>query len=77
MGCVKACCEISRGMLNERMTQDKQTSLRLSDAAFARLDALRRAEVDLPTRAEMIRRLIDRASPSSKKSGSIPAGVPR
>ena len=42
-------------------TKDKQTSLRLSEATLSSLDQLRRDEADLPTRAEMIRRLIERA----------------
>ena len=43
------------------MTQDTQIAIRISAAALARLDDLRRAEPDLPSRAEMIRRLIERA----------------
>ena len=42
------------------MAKDKQTSLRLSEESLLDLDQLRRAETDLPTRAEMIRRLIER-----------------
>jgi len=49
------------------MTLDKQIPIRLSTQALAALDDLRRAEDDLPTRAEMIRRLIDRAADPRKQ----------
>lgn len=44
------------------MTQDTQIAIRMSTQALAALDDLRRVEADLPSRAEMIRRLIDRAA---------------
>ena len=43
------------------MTQDTQIAVRISTQALAALDELRRVEADLPSRAEMIRRLIERA----------------
>lgn len=44
------------------MTQDTQIAIRMSTQALAALDDLRRIEDDVPSRAEMIRRLIDRAA---------------
>uniref|UniRef100_UPI00403FA7EC ribbon-helix-helix protein, CopG family n=1 Tax=Hyphomicrobium sp. ghe19 TaxID=2682968 RepID=UPI00403FA7EC len=44
------------------MTQDTQIAVRISTQALAALDQLRKQEDDLPSRAEMIRRLIERAS---------------
>jgi len=49
------------------MTQDTQIAIRLSTQALAALDDLRRVEDDVPSRAEMIRRLIDRAVDARKQ----------
>ena len=43
------------------MTKDTQTAIRLLSEHLLKLDELRRKEKDLPTRAEMMRRLIERA----------------
>jgi hypothetical protein len=42
-------------------TQDSQIAVRISTELLSVLDDLRRQEKDLPSRAEMIRRLIERA----------------
>ena len=44
------------------MTKDKLLQARVSAEDIARLDQIRRNEPDLPTRALMIRRLIERAA---------------
>jgi len=44
------------------MEQDQQIAVRISKALLETLDDVRRAEQDVPTRAEMIRRLIERAA---------------
>lgn len=49
------------------MAQDTQIAVRISTEALDQLDELRRKEKDLPSRAEMIRRLVARASESKGK----------
>ncbi|WP_414462917.1 hypothetical protein [Hyphomicrobium sp. DY-1] len=49
------------------MAQDTQIAIRISAQALAALDQLRKNEDDLPSRAEMIRRLIDRADQKKDK----------
>lgn len=44
------------------MTQDTQIAVRIAESLLDKLDDLRREERDVPSRAEMIRRLIERAS---------------
>lgn len=44
------------------MTQDTQIAVRISERLLEQLDEIRRKEKDLPSRAEMIRRLIERGS---------------
>lgn len=44
------------------MTQDTQFAVRISKRLLDMLDEIRREERDLPSRAEMIRRLIEKAS---------------
>jgi hypothetical protein len=44
------------------MEKDQNFHMRASVATLAALDRLRKKEADLPSRAEMIRRLIERAS---------------
>lgn len=51
----------------EDMEHDQILQMRLSADLKAMLDDLRRAEPDLPSRSEMIRRLIQRAAASAKK----------
>jgi len=42
------------------MAQDTQIAVRISTELLTQLDELRRKEKDLPSRAEMIRRLIEK-----------------
>jgi metal-responsive CopG/Arc/MetJ family transcriptional regulator len=49
------------------MTQDTQIAVRISERLLDVLDDLRRNEKDLPSRAEMIRRLIERGAKHAKK----------
>jgi hypothetical protein len=42
--------------------QDQNLTVRISAERLEALDEIRRKERDLPTRAEMLRRLIDRAA---------------
>jgi metal-responsive CopG/Arc/MetJ family transcriptional regulator len=49
------------------MTKDTQISIRLPEHLLEELDDLRRDERDVPGRAEMIRRLIDRAALAQRK----------
>lgn len=44
------------------MRKDDMLQVRTDAGYRTRLDALRKAEPDLPTRSEMVRRLIDRAA---------------
>ena len=44
------------------MTKQKLIQVRVSDDDISAIDELRKAEADLPSRAEMVRRLVDRAS---------------
>lgn len=44
------------------MTQDDILQIRIKASLLALLDDLRRAEKDLPSRSEMVRRLIERAA---------------
>ena len=44
------------------MTQDDIIQIRIQSSLLAVLDDLRRAEKDLPSRSEMVRRLIARAA---------------
>ncbi len=44
------------------MEKDQNFHMRASAAMLSALDKLRKKEPDLPSRAEMIRRLIERAS---------------
>jgi len=43
------------------MTQDTQIAVRISQQLLETLDDIRRKEKDVPSRAEMLRRLIERA----------------
>lgn len=49
------------------MRHDKQLALRIADSLLTTLDELRRAEQDLPSRAEMVRRLIENAKPAKAR----------
>ena len=43
------------------MTQDQILHMRIADEVKRKLDDLRKRESDLPSRSEMVRRLIERA----------------
>lgn len=49
-----------------RMTQDAILQIRIRGDLVAALDDLRRSEPDLPSRSEMVRRLIERAGDAAK-----------
>ena len=51
------------------MTKDKLLQARVSDDDIARLDQIRKQEPDLPTRALMVRRLIERAA--ARRAGTL------
>lgn len=51
------------------MTQDRILHMRIADESMRQLDELRRVEPDLPSRSEMVRRLIDRAADANKRKG--------
>lgn len=49
------------GVTMQLMANDTQIAVRATTEHLKKLDDLRRKEKDLPTRTEMIRRLIERA----------------
>jgi hypothetical protein len=49
------------------MEQDAILHMRVSGELKARIDLLRKAEPDLPSRSEMVRRLVDRACERPRK----------
>lgn len=49
------------------MEQDSILHMRVSAEIKAKLDALRKLEDDLPSRSEMVRRLIERADNTKRK----------
>ena len=48
-------------------TERKPFPVRLNDEEIQQIDNLRRAEIDIPTRSEMVRRIIDRAAAKQEK----------
>jgi hypothetical protein len=50
--------------------RDKFFQMRVDDGLLGRLDNLRRARADLPSRTEMVRRLIEEASEESEVRGT-------
>lgn len=48
-------------------TERKPFPVRLNDAEIQMIDNLRRAEMDIPTRSAMVRRLIERAAAKQEK----------
>ena len=52
------------------MKEEARISMRLAGALLRKLDDMRRVEQDVPSRSEMIRRLIERAeiAPDKKKT---------
>ena len=53
--------------LESMVTKGKNFGFRVTDELLAQLDLLRRAESDLPTRGEMLRRLVERAASAEAK----------
>lgn len=53
----------------QTMTQDSILHMRVSEDVKAALDELRKREPDLPSRSEMVRRLIERAAGRNIKRG--------
>jgi metal-responsive CopG/Arc/MetJ family transcriptional regulator len=49
------------------MTQDSILHMRVSEDVKTLLDELRKLEPDLPSRSEMVRRLIERATAERKR----------
>ena len=52
--------------------QDQQLTIRISAERIALLDEIRRREKDLPTRAAMLRRLVDDAARLRNIGGPVP-----
>ena len=50
--------------MTKESDQDQQLTVRISAKRIALLDEIRRQEKDLPTRAAMLRRLVDEAAQS-------------
>ena len=48
-------------------TERKPFPVRLNDEEIQQIDNLRRAEIDIPTRSERVRRIIDRAAAKQEK----------
>jgi hypothetical protein len=46
--------------------EGRSFSFRVTEETLKKIDALRRKEADLPTRGEMLRRLVDRATEADK-----------
>jgi hypothetical protein len=60
------------------MTKDAILHMRISEAEISALDELRRQEKDIPTRSEMVRRLIARADGWARdKSATLTQGADR
>ena len=51
-------------------TQDRPFQMRVSEAFLRTVDAWRRGQVDLPSRAEAIRRMVEIAAKMKKKRDS-------
>jgi len=49
------------------MTQNTLLQMRIADEIVEKLDDLRRLEKDIPSRSEMVRRLIERAHETGRK----------
>ena len=54
-------------IVNTTMAKVKQFQMRVSEDFNPKVDALRKAEKDLPSRSEMVKRLVDRAYEKVKK----------
>ena len=58
----------ANGILFPIMTQDAILHMRIAEDVRAMLDELRRQEPDLPSRSEMVRRLIVRATEKRRET---------
>ena len=58
-------------LVRARMKEETRITVRLEGALLRKLDDLRRVEIDVPGRSEMMRRLIERAeiAPEKRKAG--------
>ena len=56
-----------RGRPRKRITQDRPFQMRVSEQFLRMVDDWRRAQLDLPTRAEAIRRLVELGTKGNKK----------
>ena len=56
-----------RGRPRKRITQDRPFQMRVSEQFLRMVDDWRRAQLDLPSRAEAIRRLVELGTKGSKK----------
>jgi hypothetical protein len=77
-----ATAELNVNTLNTKMTknplrgrpkgraQDRPFQMRVSEAFLQTVDDWRRAQADLPSRAEAIRRMVELAAKTKKKSDS-------
>lgn len=59
----------TRREIIQLMKRDEATQLRLTAEDKAKMDTLRKLEPDLPSRSELIRRLVDRAYEAATKRG--------
>jgi hypothetical protein len=57
----------SRGRPRKRITQDRPFQMRVSEQFLRMVDDWRRTQLDLPSRAEAIRRLVELATKMKKK----------
>jgi hypothetical protein len=60
----------ARGRPRKRITQDRPFQMRVSEQFLRMVDDWRRTQVDLPSRAEAIRRMVELAAKSNKKAGA-------
>ena len=61
-----------RGRPRKRITQDRPFQMRVSEQFLRMVDDWRRSQVDLPSRAEAIRRLVELATKIKKKPDTDP-----
>jgi hypothetical protein len=57
----------SRGRPRKRITQDRPFQMRVSEQFLRMVDDWRRTQLDLPSRAEAVRRLVELATKIKKK----------
>lgn len=54
---------------------ERTFTMRAPESFFEKLDELRRAQDDLPTRAEMVRRIVERAGAQAVEAEKAPASA--